>query len=57
VLRELLHVLRSQGLMLPADLAVLVKTVIECEATAEELDRTLSLGSFLGELGWVAGPL
>jgi ubiquinone biosynthesis protein len=51
VLRDLLHVLRNQGLMLPADLAVLVKTVIQCEATADELDPTLSLGSFLGELG------
>jgi ubiquinone biosynthesis protein len=50
VLRELLHVLRSQGLMLPADLAVLVKTVMECEATANELDPTLNLSSFLGEL-------
>jgi ubiquinone biosynthesis protein len=54
VLRGLLHVLHRQGLMLPADLAVLVKTVIECEATADELDPTLSLSSFLGELGSVA---
>ncbi len=53
VLRGLLHVLRSQGLMLPADLAVLVKTVIECEATADELDPTLNVSSFLGELGSV----
>ena len=29
VLRDLLRVLRSQGLMLPADLAVLVKTLRE----------------------------
>jgi ubiquinone biosynthesis protein len=54
VLGDLLHVLRSQGLMLPPDLAVLVKTVIECEATADELDPTLSVSSFLGELGSVA---
>jgi ubiquinone biosynthesis protein len=54
VLRGLLHVLRRQGLMLPPDLAVLVKTVIECEATADELDPTLSLSSFLSELGSVA---
>jgi ubiquinone biosynthesis protein len=53
VLRGLLHVLRTQGLMLPADLAVLLKTVIECEATADELDPTLSLSSFLNELGSV----
>ncbi len=57
VLRELLHVLRRQGLMLPADLAVLVKTVIECEATANELDPTLNLSSFLGNLGSLAGPV
>ena len=54
VLRGLLHVLRGQGLMLPPELAVLVKTVIECEATADELDPTLSLGTFLGELGSLA---
>jgi ubiquinone biosynthesis protein len=53
VLRDLLHVLRDRGLMLPADLAVLIKTVIECEATADELDPTLSLGSFLSELASV----
>lgn len=54
VLRDLLRVLRSQGLMLPADLAVLVKTLIECEATADELDPRLSLSTFLGELGSAA---
>ncbi len=54
VLRDLLHVLRNQGLMLPPDLAVLIKTLIECEATADELDPTLSLSSFLSELGTVA---
>jgi predicted unusual protein kinase regulating ubiquinone biosynthesis (AarF/ABC1/UbiB family) len=54
VLRDLLRVLRGQGLMLPADLAVLVKTLIECEATADELDPRLSLSSFLGELGSAA---
>jgi ubiquinone biosynthesis protein len=51
VLRGLLHVLREQGLLLPADLAVLIKTVIECEATADELDPTLNISGFLGELG------
>ena len=54
VLRDLLHVLRRQGLMLPPELAVLIKTLIECEATADELDPTLSLSSFLSELGSVA---
>jgi hypothetical protein len=40
--------------MLPANLAVLIKTVIGCEATAEELDPTLSLSSFLSEFGSAA---
>jgi ubiquinone biosynthesis protein len=51
VLRELLHVLHGHGLVLPVDLAVLVKTVIVCEATADELDPTIDVRSFLGELG------
>jgi ubiquinone biosynthesis protein len=50
VLRDLLHVLRDNGLVLPADLAVLIKTVIVCEATAEELEPTTDVRSFLGEL-------
>jgi predicted unusual protein kinase regulating ubiquinone biosynthesis (AarF/ABC1/UbiB family) len=54
VLRGLLHLLQSEGLFLPADLAVLVKTVIEFEATADELDPTLSLVTFFGELGSAA---
>ena len=51
VLRELLHILRDQGLTLPADMAVLIKTVIECEATTDELDPTLNMRSFLSVLG------
>ena len=51
VLRDLLHVLRNQGLVLPADLAVLLKTVIECEGTTDELDPTLNMRSFLSVLG------
>ena len=51
VLRDLLRVLRRQGLMLPTDLAVLIKTLVECETTADELDPTLSLSSFLSEFG------
>ena len=51
VLRDLLHVLRGRGLMLPADLAVLLKTVIECESTTDEIDPTLEIRSFLSELG------
>lgn len=50
VLRSLLHVLREHGLALPADLAVLVKTVIVCEATAKELDPTFKLSAVVTEL-------
>jgi ubiquinone biosynthesis protein len=51
ILRELLHLLRARGLVLPAELAVLIKTMIECEATTDELDPTFTMLSFLGELG------
>jgi ubiquinone biosynthesis protein len=50
VLRELLHVLQNHGLVLPADLAVLIKTVIVCEATAEELEPTVDIRSLLGDV-------
>jgi ubiquinone biosynthesis protein len=51
VLRDLLHVLRRNGLSLPVDLAVLLKTVIECEGTTNEIDPTFSMSSFLTEFG------
>jgi ubiquinone biosynthesis protein len=51
VLRELLHILRENGIVLPPDMATLIKTVIECEATTYELDPTLSLLNLVGELG------
>jgi ubiquinone biosynthesis protein len=51
MLRELLQVLHNHGLVLPADLAVLIKTVIVCEATAEELEPTVDIRSFLGDIG------
>jgi ubiquinone biosynthesis protein len=51
VLRDLLHVLRRNGLVLPADLAVLLKTVIECEGTTNEIDPAFSMSNFLSELG------
>jgi ubiquinone biosynthesis protein len=51
VLRDLLHVLRRNGLVLPADLAVLLKTVIECEGTTNEIDPAFSMTNFLTELG------
>jgi ubiquinone biosynthesis protein len=50
VLHELLRVLHNHGLVLPADLAVLIKTVIVCEATAEELEPTIDIRSFLGDI-------
>ena len=50
VLRELLRVLHNHGLVLSADLAVLIKTVIVCEATAEELEPTIDIRSFLGNI-------
>jgi ubiquinone biosynthesis protein len=50
VLRELLRVLHNHGLVLPSDLAVLIKTVIVCEAAAEELEPTIDIRSFLGDI-------
>jgi hypothetical protein len=37
--------------VLTSDLAILIKTLIECEATTEELDPTLSMLNLVGELG------
>jgi ubiquinone biosynthesis protein len=51
LLRQLLQVLHHHGLLLPADLAVLMRTVIVCESTAEELEPTIDIGSFLHDLG------
>jgi ubiquinone biosynthesis protein len=51
VLRRLLHLLRSYGIVLPTDLAILIKTMIECEATTDQLDPTLSMLNLVGELG------
>jgi len=50
VLGELFHVLRRYGLVLPADLAVLLKTVIECEGTTSEIDPAFAMNDFLAEL-------
>ncbi len=50
VLGRLLHLLRSSGIVLPSDLAILIKTMIECEATTDELDPTLSMLNLVGEL-------
>jgi ubiquinone biosynthesis protein len=56
VLRPLLHLLRGQGIVLPSDLATLIKTMIECEATTNELDPTLSMLDLVGELGSFVPP-
>ena len=40
--------------MLPSDLAILIKTMIECEATTNELDPTMSMLNLVGELGGIA---
>ena len=53
-LGPLLHLLRTQGIILPSDLAILIKTLIECEATTNELDPTMSMLSLVGELGTFA---
>jgi hypothetical protein len=37
--------------VLPADLAILLKTVIECEGTTNELDPGFATRDFLAELG------
>jgi ubiquinone biosynthesis protein len=50
-LGRLLHLLRNHGVVLPSDLAILIKTMIECEATTNELDPTMSMLNLVGELG------
>ena len=54
VLARLLHLLRSSGIVLPSDMAVLIKTMIECEATTNELDPSLSMLNLVGELASLA---
>jgi ubiquinone biosynthesis protein len=51
VLLRLLHVLRTFGMVLPSDMAVLIKTAVECEDTAMELDPSTSLLEMVGQLG------
>jgi ubiquinone biosynthesis protein len=50
-LSRLLHLLREYGIVLPSDLAILIKTLVECEATTNELDPTMSMLNLVGELG------
>ncbi len=56
MLGRLLHLLRTYGIVLPSDLAILIKTLIECEATTNELDPTMSMLNLVGELGAFAPP-
>ncbi len=53
---QLLHLLRDNGIVLPSDLAILIKTLIECEATTYELDPTMSMLSLVSELGSFGPP-
>jgi ubiquinone biosynthesis protein len=53
---RLLHLLRHNGIVLPSDLAILIKTLIECESTTNELDPSLSILTLVGELGAFAPP-
>ena len=50
-LGELLHLLRRYGIVLPSDLAILIKTMIECEGTTYELDPTISMLHVIREVG------
>jgi ubiquinone biosynthesis protein len=50
ILTQLLDLLRNNGIVLPADLAVLVKTLVECEATTTSLDPTMSMLSLVGNI-------
>ncbi len=50
-LERILHLLRINGIVLPSDLAILIKTMIECEGTTYELDPTMSMLNLVGDLG------
>jgi ubiquinone biosynthesis protein len=54
LLRGTLHLLRKHQLVLPAELALLVKAVFESEATAEELDPGIQLSEVID--GFFAHP-
>jgi ubiquinone biosynthesis protein len=54
VLRRLMSTLRHHGLRLPSDLALLLKTIIECESTAAELDPDFEPSTILSDFGRVA---
>ncbi len=50
-LRRLMSTLRRHGLWLPSDLALLLKTIIECESTAAELDPDFDPSTMLSDFG------
>ncbi len=50
-LGRILHLLRAHGIVLPSYLAILIKTLIECEGTTNELDPTMSMLDLVGDLG------
>lgn len=49
ILRDLLRSLHSFGLILPVDLAVLIKTLMVCEATCVEIDPAFDMTTLLAE--------
>jgi ubiquinone biosynthesis protein len=51
MLRGLMGVLRRHGLWLPSDLALLLKTIVECESTAAEIDPTFDPAGMVAEFG------
>jgi ubiquinone biosynthesis protein len=51
MLKGLMSVLRRHGLWLPSDLALLLKTIIECESTAAEVDPNFNPAGMLSEFG------
>jgi ubiquinone biosynthesis protein len=51
VLRRLMNTLRRHGLWLPSDLALLLKTIIECESTAAEVDPDFEPSTVLSDFG------
>ncbi len=56
VLRELVSLLGRHHLALPSGMTMLVKAVIECEATAEELSSEIRLSELLPFLGDLRMP-
>jgi ubiquinone biosynthesis protein len=51
MLHGLMSVLRRHGLWLPSDLALLLKTIVECESTAAEVDPSFDPAGMITEFG------